>query len=173
MDSAGLEFSSLLSQAPAALSFRYWPSGKLGLDALGSLQVASTVVKVDLAGNTAPVQAAGIGLGLGARWNLAHPSDDLFLQSLVRASFFHATNHLGGSSPATFDASSLTLLAGMGFEAFLPWWESLSLEASVEVVLARYTTGSDLAALPSSNASSLGLAGKGFYPVQVGIHYYF
>jgi hypothetical protein len=174
MESAGPAFPGPLGQAPVALSLRYWASETLGLDGLIALVSEHQSQSLDAAGNTAPATDSLVGVGVGARWNAFQPSPDVLVQFLARGSLVHLV-HTTTDTPAaaTFEAGSLDLSVGAAVEAFLPWWPSLSLEAGVTLVLARLSGNSDLAFVPSSNASQLAVMGSGFTPLQAGLHYYF
>lgn len=174
MESAGPGFPAPLAAAPVALSLRYWASESLGLDGLISFLSEHQSQSLDAAGNTAPASDTLVGLGVGARWNVFQPSENVLVQFLGRASLVHLVHTVTGSSNgATFEGDSLDLSAGAAVEAFLPFWPCLSLEAGVSLVLARFSGHSDLAFVPSSNASQLAIRSADFTPFQAGIHYYF
>jgi hypothetical protein len=174
MESAGPSLPGPQAPAPVALSLRYWASETLGLDGLVTFISTHQSRSLDAAGNTAPATDTLVGVGVGARWNVFQPAEDVLVQFLARGSLVHLV-HTTTDTPAaaTFEAGSLDVSAGASVEAFLPFWPSLSLEAGVTLVLARLSGNSDLAFVPSSNASQLAVMGSGFTPLQAGIHYYF
>jgi hypothetical protein len=84
---------------------RYWLTDQTALDLLGSVENDS-----------------GSG-ALGLTQNLAHPSRDLFIQGLARVT----VERLVYNDSYFPDYTSLSFTLGIGFEAFMPFCESLSL----------------------------------------------
>ena len=65
------------------------------------------------------------------------------------------------------------LVVGAGFEAFLPYWDSLSVEGSVGLNFSSSQTKTDGGTQAAQSGSSLGISGSGFNPLNVAIHLYF
>jgi hypothetical protein len=127
-------------------------------------------------------------VGLGLRQNLARPVKNIFVQLLTQASFnqHYGQTTYSGQTPAevlTSQQETLNLFLGPGFEAFLPFWENISLEVSLglNVNLTWYQQQDDnssSAPLPntySANWSSLGasMANTSTSLLNAAVHFYF
>jgi hypothetical protein len=90
------------------------------------------------------------GLGAGFRFNLARPVEDVFVQWIVQLSYLQnyeqqTDETQSPASVSTTQEQILNLYLGPGFEAFLPFWKNLSIEASVGINLSStWSQNSDL-----------------------------
>jgi hypothetical protein len=167
--------SGPLIAVPRALDLRYWATDRLGLDLL-------------LAGNYSSQQAgkgalsplvssspgdAVYGGGLAARYNLSEPNRDLLAQLVLRATAAQSVENAGAGGAAA-NSSTLALFAGAGFEAFVPGWDWLSVEASAGLTgFSESLTPQGGSAGGAQTLSGLALAGSGYSPVNASVHIYF
>jgi hypothetical protein len=129
-------------------------------------------------------------VGFGLRQNIARPVKDVFVQMLVQLSYYqtYSTQTDTTQTPngvATNQEQELNLYIGPGFEAFLPFWQNLSVEASiganVSVIWREQTVlnnGFELLPNYSANNSWAWQAGIGnnnttFSVLSAAVHYYF
>lgn len=158
-----------LSTANAA-AVRYWISDTLAWDGLLALDLNSQPAGTGSATNT---QQRGYGLGTVLKYNLRRPTPWLMGQVLARASLAQ----LQESSVTGFSGSQTTVTLGVGlgvgFEAFFPLWDSLSVEGNVNAAFSSAQTKVDGVDGAAQDSSSLSINGNGFTPVNVSIHLYF
>ncbi len=170
--SAGTGLLPGLAQ-PNAVSLRHWFNEKFALE--GKLAFSATSQPTGVSG-TSVTSAWGVGTQM--KYNIARPSQWLLAQFLGGASLAQ----LGQSSttpgtPVSSDTGATTttfnIMVGLGFEAFVPVWQSLSLEGSIGLNVGSVQTKSAGAAQATQSSSSIGINGNGFTPLNVAIHYYF
>lgn len=141
---------------PNALSLRWWATDRLGVDVAGTL--ASQAVSGSAA-TTGTLNSYGGALGL--RYVLSEPSKDLLVLAVMRGGYAQAAP----DSPA--QVATTAGFVGLGFEAFIPGWDWLSVEGSAGAsYLAQQTAGG-----PSSSALAAGAGGTS--PVDLSVHVYF
>jgi hypothetical protein len=107
----GIGLSYTNGDYPGAM-IRYWVSDQTALDAF-----TASFPQDDI-----------YDFGLGLKTNLTHPTRDLMIQGLFRASYTH-TAYLPFWNPN----DSYDLAAGLGFEVFMPFCDWLSVEDSVMI----------------------------------------
>jgi hypothetical protein len=136
-----------LDDVGPGVSARYWLSDRTALDAFGGQDY-----------NDYKVYSFGVGL----KTNLSNPAKDLFIQGVVRASYSRQIY-----SPFFIPGDEYDLYLGVGFEAFLPFCEWLSVEDSVLF---------DFSWRPSSGGQVFGVfapTGEAMSPFNLSIHAYF
>jgi hypothetical protein len=108
----GLGMSQINGVTPG-ISLRYWLSDQTALDAFGAQVLAIDDI---------------FDFGLGVRTNLSKPCKDVLIQGIFQTSYT-CTEYV----PFIFlgPNSEYDLSAGLGFEAFLPFCEWVSVEDSV------------------------------------------
>ncbi|MGH7441579.1 MAG: hypothetical protein ACREKE_02775, partial [bacterium] len=165
--------SGSMVATPSALSLRWWATERLGIDLLvGGNYSSSESGKGQLQPlySSAPGSAVYSG-GVGLRYNVSVLSHDLISQIVVKASGAQAAGSVGDSPSVKATQTTLAVFVGAGFEAFIPWWDWMSVEASVGV------TGFSQSMTPQGGGaqtiSGLGLAGSGFSPFNLAAHVYF
>jgi hypothetical protein len=168
-----------LIAAPNAVAVRWWPTEKLGLDLLAAMDASSLQTSTGgvASGSGVPgTSASGMGFGLGVKYGLSRPSRDLHTQAVVRVSSASSTQK-DSTGVLTLNTSTLGAFIGVGFEAFVPGWDWLSLEGSAGLSVLSQQVKPDLGGLPGStptqSTSGLSLGGAGFTPLNVSIHVYF
>jgi len=116
----GIDYFDHLGTAP---SVRFWLSDQTALDIL--------------CGTTNATNTWGIATGL--KQNLLHPSKYVQIQVLERFSFVRNIRY-----PSSYYSNWTVLMAGTGFEAFMPFCEALSVEGWVGLEMSNYadSTGS-------------------------------
>ncbi len=179
-----------------ALDATYWLSDKSGLDFLGTFTAGSSP-SYDLSGNPSDYPNKIWGLGLGFRRNLGSPIRNLRLQGLFRATYAQYTTSsvdwLYVYTPTAYQVQSqfnetFLLSAGLGFEYFLPFCDSLSVQSNLAYTVSQndgwvsQTFNPNLPNLgyPGFNNSTLkysylrtGFAVNGLTLSSVSIHFYF
>lgn len=113
------------------LNVRWWFEDRAALDLLmGGSYTERKGYGFDSLPNTTPDW--NYSLGLGIREIIAEPSEDvhvLFIQRAVYSAYLQQS--AGVSSLYQYQTQTLTGFLGLGFEAFVPFWKSLSIEGSV------------------------------------------
>ena len=158
---------------PNALSLRYWVTEKLCWEGLLALNVTSSPGGETNADNTGTSTNFGGGLGTSFRYNFRQPVRGVFIQWIGRATLgvLGQTVNNGEEEIATL-TTNFSLFAGLGFEAFLPVWEALSVEGNVG--LAVNSSQVQGAGLPGGqSSSSFAITGTGYLPLNLSVHYYF
>ena len=157
--------------SPNAAALRYWVSERLAWDGLLALDLSSQ--PVNGASATAGSDQRGYGVGTVIKFNLKRPTPWLLAQVLARASLasLQQVDNSGGSAGQT----TITFGVGMGagFEAFLPFWDSLSFEGSVGLNFSSSQTKVEGSSQAAQSGSGLSIGANGFTPVNVSIHLYF
>jgi hypothetical protein len=97
------------------------------------------------------------GLGFGFRQNWKRPVDNVTLQFIEKITFER--------NPSLDTPDTLNLFLGPGFEAFIPFWKNLSVEASIGANLS-YN-------LDNGNHASFAIAGDNFSVFNAAVHFYF
>jgi hypothetical protein len=155
-----------LSTLPV-LTGRYWLSDRLGIDAALGFSTQTQTPATGSAVNTTQFALAG-----GARFVLAAPVQELLITANGKVGVgtsYNGTNGDNNTSSFTFG-----LGVGIGFEAFIPAWKSLSVEGALGLGLSSTSTTTKAAGVSSSSSDfKLGTEGSGSTPVSVGIKYYF
>ncbi|HTB23495.1 MAG TPA: hypothetical protein VK914_12415 [bacterium] len=159
---------------PDALSLRWWATERLAIDVLAGGNYNSAQAG---RGELSPLVSSSPGMAvyagaLGLRYNLSELSHDLLSQLVLKVSGAQSAESISGWSGQASE-TTLAVFVGGGFEAFVPGWDWLSLEATIGV-----TGFSQSLTPPSGNGgaqtvSGLGLAGSGFSPVDLAAHIYF
>ena len=158
--------------APNALAVRYWVTEGFSWDGLVAVNLNSQ--PSGGAGSTgvpAGTDQRAIGGGTVMKFNLKRPTRWLLAQALGRASLASlqqvSNTGRGGQTTNTFG-----LGVGLGFEAFMPFWEALSVEGNILLNFSSSQTKVEGSAAAQSG-SSLAIDSGGFTPFNVGIHLYF
>jgi hypothetical protein len=129
----------------AALDAIWWISDTSGIDVLGTV-ISAGAPGVDFDGNPYNYISRDLGCGLGYRRNLSSPCRYLKIQGLVRVTYGQYSNKqemwFYANTQTNFElgilhSKTLNLMAGLGFEYFMPFCKSLSVQSYV-TVLANY-----------------------------------
>jgi len=160
---------------PNALSLRWWATDRLGVDLLAggsysSQQAGGSSLSTQVASSPGTSTYAG---ALALRYNLSEPSRDLLVQLLFKGSGAQAQAQPAGASGASGKPGDLSGFLGVGFEAFIPGWEWLSVEGSAGVTGYSQYTPQSAGSAASQTTSGLGLAGNGTSPFNFSVHVYF
>jgi hypothetical protein len=86
------------------------------------------------------------------------------------ASLQQVSNNGAGNGQTT---STFGLGVGVGFEAFLPFWDDLSIEGNVLANFSSSQTKLENSTQAAQSGSSLSIDSSGFTPLNVGLHLYF
>lgn len=157
-----------------AVSFRYWVNERLAWDGLLALSLSSQPPGgAGAAGVPAGTDQRGYGVGTVLKWNVKRPSPWLLAQVLARASLASLAQLQNNGSNTGQTTTTFGLGIGAGFEAFLPAWDSLSVEGSVGLNFSSSQVKVEGAGSAAQSGSSLGIDGSGFTPVNVSAHLYF
>lgn len=176
-----------------ALDLRQWVSNRTALDfSVGGFDTPNN--GFDFNGNEVNYPHWGFGLGLGFKTNLSEPIPGIFLQWLT--SLNYSTNETETSLSSVYNSKTyvgfetvdtqqqtLSLFLGSGFEAFLPFFKDLSIEANVGVNLGSnwrqsttlYNTlvTSNLNQYFADQNFSAALSASTFSILNMAVHYYF
>jgi hypothetical protein len=166
-----------------AISVRYWLSETIAVEVLGTYRNYSNQgIGFDGGFVLDPVQNWGAGLGL--KFNLRRPVPNLFIQALLRASYARGDNQSSNySTIQTSNNETLGAFAGIGFEYFIPFVDSLSVESCIGYMFATsYSTGvtrynpsvytygdSDYGRTTLYNDIVI----RGLTPTTISVHFYF
>jgi hypothetical protein len=195
---AGLDsFGCGLIAVPNAVSARYWVTDRLAVDGMLSVLIASQSndVAIETEGGSVDGNGQSWGFGVGVRYNLTEPSRNLMAQLVGKASFADSRAHLSlsensdnstGTYSTDVEQDTTAMFLGVGFEAFVPGWNWLSLEGSLGLSVSNISvqpinisassgknTTMTLNGVFNQNTSTCSLGGSGFSPINVSIHYYF
>ncbi len=129
-----------LTNIPTAFAYRYWMDDATALDIyLGGTY--SQTNSYDFSGGSIQVPTWNYGLSVGLKENFNRPVKDVFVQWIERLSFSEtyaeqvysdvSNGYTYGSQYYYNQNQVVNLFLGVGFEAFVPFWESLSIEGSV------------------------------------------
>lgn len=156
---------------PNALAVRYWVNERLAWDGLLALDLSS--LPAGSGGVTAGTDQRGFGVGTVIKWNVKRPTPWLLAQLLCRASLaqLQQVSNSGGTSGQTTSTFGLGL--GAGFEAFLPFWEALSVEGSVGLDFSSSQIKTDGSTQAAQSGSTVSVGANGFTPLNVALHLYF
>jgi hypothetical protein len=158
---------------PNAVAFRYWVNERLAWDGLLALSLSSQPPGgAGAAGVPAGTDQRGYGFGTVLKWNAKRPSPWLLAQILARASLASLSQLQNNGSGTGQTTTTFGLGVGAGFEAFLPAWDSLSVEGSVGLNFSSSQVKLE-GGQAAQSGSSLGIDGSGFTPVNVSAHLYF
>jgi hypothetical protein len=125
------------SNAFSAVDAIWWFSDNEALDILATVSTVSSV-GADFNGNAYGYPTQIFAGGLGYRWNISSPVRDLKIQGLARITYGHYTNQQEawyyGPANISFEetavnSESFNLIGGLGFEYFLPFCESFSVQS--------------------------------------------
>lgn len=173
---AGASPESATNQIPGlaqanALALRYWVNEDLAWDGLLALSLSSQPQSASTIG--AGTDTHGYGFGTVLKYNLKRPTRWLMAQLLGRASLavLNQADNTGGSAGQTTTTFGVGI--GAGFEAFLPVWDALSVEGSVNLSFSSSQTKVNNALGAAQDGSTLGIDANGFTPVSLSIHLYF
>lgn len=158
-----------------ALSGTYWVSDDLALEALLGYGSSSQYNGgTDSAGKPVNDSVSAWGLGIAGRMNLAKPSPRVWFQGVGRLSFSGgSTTHTVLGTSGTGNESTLGLFLGLGFEAYMPTWNCVTLEANTGL---NYTSTSTSYSGGGSSISESELAlggGTSVLPLNLALHFYF
>jgi hypothetical protein len=172
----GASIASASSQIPGlaqanALAVRYWVTEDLAWDGLLAMDLSSQ--PSGSTGAAAGTDQHGYGLGTVLKLNLKRPTPWLMAQLLGRASLAQLSQSDNTGSGAGQTTTTFGVGLGAGFEAFLPVWDALSLEGSVNIGFSSSQTKVNNAQGAAQNGSSLSINGNGFSPLSLAIHLYF
>jgi hypothetical protein len=168
---------SLVAQ-PNAVALRWWATDRMAVDLLAAGSASNAGAGGSNGSGNVPLQ--GYGGGLSFKYNLSEPSRDLLVQMVAKGSYAMAQPSSGTSGVAGSSQQYTTTAGflGLGFEAFVPGWDWLSLEGSAGAAVTKL----DLKAGAASGASPGGVqggttaglgGGNGFSPLNLSIHVYF
>lgn len=157
---------------PNAVAVRYWVNDSLAWDGLLTLNLSSQPANAQ--GVSAGQDSKGYGFGTVIKYNVKRPTPWLLAQVLGRASLasLQSVSNSGTTQGTGETTTTFGLGLGAGFEAFLPVWDSLSVEGNVGLNFSSSQTKTD-GASASQSGSSLSIDGSGFTPVNVSVHLYF
>jgi len=167
---------SLLAQ-PNAIALRWWATDRMAVDLLaaGSASNANGNGSAG-SGNVIP---QGYGGGLAFKYNLSEPSHDLLVQMVAKGSYASAQPSSGtaGASGSNEQFTTAAGFLGIGFEAFVPGWDWLSLEGSAGAAVTKLdlksaASGASPGGVQSGTTAGLG-GGNGYSPLNLSIHVYF
>lgn len=126
----------------SALAYRYWTSDSTALDIYLGGNYSQTN-SYDFSGNSTVVPNWNYGLGAALKQNWNEPVKNVFIQSLERLTYSQNYNQsisttsnsgtLYGYEYYYNQNQALGLYLGLGFEAFIPFWENLSIEGTIGV----------------------------------------
>ncbi len=155
-----------------ALALRYWVNDRFSMEGKLALSVTSQPAGVSGTSTT-----GAWGLGTQMKYNIARPTTYLlaqFLGGVSLAQLGQTSNGVNPSGdPVGQTTTTLNIMVGVGFEAFVPVWRALSLEGNVGLNISSVQAHSAGSAQATQSSSSLGINGAGFTPLNVAIHYYF
>lgn len=160
--------------APNALAVRYWINERLCWDGLVAVNLNSQ--PAGGAGSTgvpAGTDQKAFGVGTLMKFNMKRPTPWLLAQAIGRASLAslqQVSNNGAGNGQTT---STFGLGVGVGFEAFLPFWDDLSIEGNVLANFSSSQTKLENSTQAAQSGSSLSIDSSGFTPLNVGLHLYF
>jgi len=166
---------------PTLFSVRYGLSSRFILEALvgGS---AGTQVGADAFNNPLNDPYWSYSFGFGVKTMLAQPCEGLWAQFLTRLLYSVTSSQRSSSLDVTTDRIEfLSLAAGLGFEYFLPFAKSLSLESGVNLQFDNsWESFSDVPRNPllaprtaTPSLWSMRVVSPGFNLTALSIHYYF
>ena len=172
----GASAASATDQIPGlaqanALAVRYWVTDDLAWDGLLALSQSSQPQSASVVG--AGTDTHGYGFGTVLKLNVRRPTRWLLAQLLGRASLavLDQSDNTGGGAGQT--TTTFGVAFGAGFEAFLPVWDSLSIEGNVAIGFSSSQTKASNAQGVAQNGSDLSINGNGFSPTSLSIHLYF
>jgi hypothetical protein len=159
--------------APNALAVRYWVSERFSWDGLVAVNLNSQPSNgAGATGVPAGSDQKAFGAGTVMKYVIKRPTPWLLGQVLGRVSLASlqqlSNTGAGGQTTSTFGVG-----AGLGFEAFLPFWDDLSVEGSITALFNSSQTKVEGSAQAAQSGSSLAIDAAGFTPLNVGIHLYF
>jgi hypothetical protein len=160
--------------SPNALAVRYWVTEGFCWDGLVTVNLSSQPPGGNgAAGVPAGTDERAFGVGTRMKLNLKRPTRWLLAQAVGRASLaslqqLDNTGSGGGNTTTTFG-----LGVGLGFEAFLPFWDALSVEGAILADFNSSQTKVSGSSQAAQSGSSLSIDADGFTPLNVGIHLYF
>ena len=157
---------------PNALSLRYWQSDLLAWDLLLAGDYSSQPGGADAAGNPIDNTTQAWGAGIKTKYNWKAPSENTFIQVVGRVSFASLSQDVTNAFTGRIDQTTQTLniFLGLGVEAFIPWWQAISVEA---VTGANVNSIRTTAANLNQSGSGFSLVGEGFTPLNLALHFYF
>jgi hypothetical protein len=171
--SAGSNLVPGLATANAA-SVRYWINESLAWDGLFALNMSSQPSGgAGAAGVPAGTDQRGYGVGTVMKWNARRPTPWLLAQVLGRASLASLSQIQNDGSGNGQTTTTFGLGIGAGFEAFIPLWDSLSIEGNVGLNFSSSQTKLEGGVPVAQSGSSLDISGTGFSPLNVAVHLYF
>jgi hypothetical protein len=160
--------------APNALAVRYWVTEGFCWDGLVAVNLSSQPSGgTGSTGVPAGTDQRALGVGTVMKFNLKRPTRWLLAQALGRASLASLQQVSNSSSGGGQTTSTFGLGAGLGFEAFLPFWEALSVEGNILVDFSSSQTKVENSTQAAQSGSTLAIDSGGFTPLNVGIHLYF
>jgi len=171
-----------LPYAGTTVDIRYWMENNLALDLMAG-GTSNPTSGQDFNGNSIQVPDWGFGLSLGFKENLKEPVHDVFVQLIERLNYSQNYDGYEDTSEVTVSQNqNISVYLGLGFEAFIPFWESLSIEGSVGLTATdtfnEYSVfynpnyyGTNIQT--SGNVFSTGLSSGTFSILSGSVHFYF
>lgn len=160
--------------APNALAVRYWVTERFSWDGLLAVNLNSQPAGGGgSTGVPAGTDQKAFGAGTVMKLNLKRPTPWLLAQAVGRASLAslqQVSNNGAGTGQTT---TTFGLGVGLGFEAFLPFWDSLSVEGNILADFSSSQTKLEGPSQAAQSGSSLSIDSSGFTPLNVGLHLYF
>jgi hypothetical protein len=141
---------------PNALALRWWATDRLAVDLDGTMTSSGVSVSAATQGTL-----GDYGGALGLRYVVSEPSKDLLVQVLMKGGYAKAAPN------TTAQTATTAGFVGLGFEAFIPGWEWVSLEGSAG---ANYLSQD---AVSGSSTSNVGVGAGGYAPLNFSVHVYF
>lgn len=157
--------------SPNAVALRYWVTERLAWDGLLALDLSSQPASG--ASASAGTDQRGYGVGTVIKVNVKRPTPWLLAQLMGRASLASLQQLDNGGSGAGQTTVTFGVGVGAGFEAFMPFWDSLSFEGSVGLNFSSSQTKVEGSSQAAQSGSGLNIGANGFTPLNVSIHLYF
>lgn len=159
---------------PNAVAVRYWINERLAWDGLVALDLSSQPSGgPGTTGVPAGTDQRGYGAGTVIKFNLKRPTPWLLAQAIGRASLASLSQLQNDGSNNGQTTTTLSLGVGLGFEAFFPVWDSLSVEGNLGFNFSSSQTKPEGPGQVAQSGSSFGINSSGFTPTSVSVHLYF
>lgn len=160
--------------SPNAVAVRYWINERLAWDGLLALDLSSQPSGgPGTTGVPAGTDQRGYGAGTLIKFTLKRPSPWLLAQAIGRASMASLTQLQNDGSNTGQTTTTLSVGVALGFEAFFPVWDSLSVEGSLGLNFSSSQTKPEGPGQVAQSGSSFGVNSSGFTPTSVSVHLYF
>jgi hypothetical protein len=181
-DYVGIGVGSL-PLAGSAVDFRYWVDNNLAMDLMAGGN-SNPQNGQDFNGNSVVAPDWTYAVSLGFKENLKEPVHDVFLQLIERVSYSQSYNDFESNYQTNLQQSQIvSAYLGLGFEAFIPFWESLSIEGSVGLSTTETLSQTTIVYNPadvgntnvqtSTSLLSAGFSSGTFSILNGSVHFYF